>query len=423
MPDRPERAAARFAHRMLPIALVIGIGAAALPPAVVGVRGSGELRAQGASLAGTLAHALEAVAVRQPELWPYNVPKLLQVTAGHRQVDAIGLVRVTDCGGAALIDGAALQIGSGSGGGPSAWAPVRVGAEAVGWVHVVTDIAPLERRVASVAAASGAFGLALGLLVFLFPTRAFRSQARELAGAMRQLALAEAELRQANLSLQERVSVAVAHVRTLSAELVRAQEDERRRIARDLHDSVGQLLTALQIELDLAAQKGGDPSGHLALARDLCEQALSYLRRIVRDLRPPELETAAPSEVYRALLDRFEQRTGITASFRHEGGEIESEDAAVCFLRVLQEALTNVGRHAGAEEVGVTLRAGLDTVTLEITDDGAGFEPAAPSAGHGLGNMAERVRLLGGKWTLESAPGEGTRIRAELPARLGASPS
>jgi signal transduction histidine kinase len=108
-------------------------------------------------------------------------------------------------------------------------------------------------------------------------------------------------------------------------------------------------------------------------------------------------------------------RTGIAASFRLEGAGEPDADAATCLLRVLQEALVNVTRHAQATEVGVTLVLGPGAVELEVSDDGRGFDPAAPAAGSGLRGVRERCALLGGEVRLESAPGDGTRLRVRLP--------
>ncbi|MBI5480269.1 MAG: sensor histidine kinase, partial [Deltaproteobacteria bacterium] len=243
--------------------------------------------------------------------------------------------------------------------------------------------------------------------------------ASELAVLLVALALATYARAQADARVRDALGAArqVAEgleVRTVSERVVQTQEEERRRIARDLHDSVGQRLTALRLELELARVRGDAPA-RLPDVAHLCDEALQDLRRVVNDLRPPELDSADLTEILRGYAERFEVRTGIATSFRCQGPVAPPEKVATCLLRVLQEALTNVSRHAGAREVAVIVAATERSLTLEVADDGCGYDPWASSPGAGLRGIRERCAFLGGDMEVESSPGEGTRLRIRLP--------
>ena len=408
--------AAGFARRMAPMALLVGVVVAVVPPLLYGAMSWQRLESQASVLADHLALALSPVAARQPILWRYNARKVIEATAGHRGLQELGSVRITDCAGQVLFSGEALGIGRGTGfeRGPVGWAPVVVSGSVVAWAQVTMDRASISAGVARLGLASLALGLVLGLVLFVLPTRVVRRQASALESALGEVASAEARLVEANVDLQRRVEEAVQEVRTLSGRVVSIQETERRRIALDLHDGVGQLAAALKMELEIAGP-GPEKTEPHSRALGLCDTIVSEIRHIARDLRPLELESAGLEGALRGFTERFEVRTGIATSFRVEGGAIDSEEASVCLLRVAQEALTNVGRHAGATEVGVRLIAEGEGVTLDVEDDGCGFEPGGEGEGSGLSGMRERLAFLGGHLSVEAVPGEGVRLRAHIP--------
>ena len=185
---------------------------------------------------------------------------------------------------------------------------------------------------------------------------------------------------------------------------------------------MGQQLTALQIELSLSRERGPEGLARLEEAIRSCEGILAEIRRVVRDLRPVELEHNDAVEALAALAERFELRTKIATSFKVErGAEVAGEGVAVCLLRILQEALTNVSRHAGASEVGIVLAVRADAISLEIADDGQGFDDAARPSGSGLLGIRERCAMLGGTASIRSTPGEGTTVSVTLPNRAAAA--
>ena len=192
--------------------------------------------------------------------------------------------------------------------------------------------------------------------------------------------------------------------------LLTSQEDERRRIARELHDEAGQILTAVKIELDLEGRRE---------ASDLVGHALSQVRNLSNLLRPTVLDDLGLLPALRALTDDFSKRARVEATLESpETVPALPAEAQVAIYRVVQEALTNVARHAGARRVSVRLGLEPRCVRLRVEDDGAG--PAGEITPHlGLLGMRERVTALGGTLTLERAPGAGLRLEAVIP--LGAA--
>jgi two-component system sensor histidine kinase UhpB len=210
--------------------------------------------------------------------------------------------------------------------------------------------------------------------------------------------------------------------------LVNAQERERARIARELHDETGQKLTALA--MGLAAVEGsltGEPartSGLVHNLRDVADQAITELRNIMADLRPAQLDDLGLVPALRWYVGQYGARHPelvVTLNAGRMPRRLPSQYETVLF-RVAQEALTNVARHAQASQVSVRLSQEDNRVRLIVADDGVGFDVNTPpkyerDSGLGLVGMRERVSLVGGKCTVESEPGHGTQITIELPVK------
>jgi signal transduction histidine kinase len=213
-----------------------------------------------------------------------------------------------------------------------------------------------------------------------------------------------------------------AQLHRLSARLVRAQEDERRLIARELHDEVGQALTAVKMQLALARRSMPDgQAGAIDEARSVTDAALQSARQLSRLLHPPMLEDAGLAATLDWYLKGFSERTAIPVEFVHSGMEDRAAaEVETCLFRVVQEATTNIARHAGATSCLVYLQRLPSSVVLTVEDNGAGFEPDAARSGQpdsvGLLGIEERVTDARGTFRIESAPGRGTRITVELPA-------
>jgi signal transduction histidine kinase len=208
----------------------------------------------------------------------------------------------------------------------------------------------------------------------------------------------------------------------LSARLVRAQEDERRLIARELHDEVGQALTAVKMQLAVARRSLPETArGGIDEARAITDAALQSTRQISRLLHPPMLEDTGLAAALDWYLQGFSERTGIPVEFVHSGMERRAAvEVETCLFRVVQEATTNIARHARATSCRVYLQRLPSSVALTVEDNGRGFEPDRTPPGQrdgvGLLGIRERVTDARGTFRVESDPGRGTRITVELPA-------
>jgi signal transduction histidine kinase len=188
--------------------------------------------------------------------------------------------------------------------------------------------------------------------------------------------------------------------------LLNAQEDERRRISRELHDQAGQALTAVKIELDLEGR-------HEASAR--VGQVLNQVRDVSNLLRSPVLDDLGLEPALRAMLDDFTRRTTVRTDFESDLGDTPCSPAAqVAIYRMVQEGLTNVTRHAAATQVSVRVRHEGDTLLIGISDDGRGAA-TTPAPHLGLLGMNERIAELGGSLQIETRPAQGFRLTARLP--------
>jgi two-component system, NarL family, sensor histidine kinase UhpB len=201
--------------------------------------------------------------------------------------------------------------------------------------------------------------------------------------------------------------------------VLRGQEEERRRFARDLHDEVNQALTGILLRLEALAQDiPPDQRPQVAELKLLTGQAMDELLRLARQLRPAALDDHGLAPAIEAQARGFAERTGIEAHVAVAGDPDRlDEETQIVVYRVAQEALSNAAQHARPGRVDIELSAGDGAVELCVRDDGRGFDPRAVRAGGlGLEGMAERARLAGGALDLRSAHGAGTELTLRLPA-------
>lgn len=227
-------------------------------------------------------------------------------------------------------------------------------------------------------------------------------------------------LRQQYQDLLDRLQRNEREFRRLGRAVWRVQEDERRRLARELHDGVGQNLTALKHRLAAIAQTlpADDPlRAELDGAIGLCGDTLEDTRHLSRLLRPPILDDLGLEAAVRALARSLAQASGLDIGVDIPPLPPLDSDLQTLVFRVAQEALSNAVRHAQASSVLVRIVASGGLLQLQVADDGRGCDPEAAltSGGSGLGGMRERLRLYDGRLELRSAPGEGTRVRAVVP--------
>jgi signal transduction histidine kinase len=230
-----------------------------------------------------------------------------------------------------------------------------------------------------------------------------------------------------NAQLFDRLRAGRERLQSLSQQLIQAQETERRRLARELHDEIGQALTAVKINLQAAQRDMSKATVPVEDSVGIVERTLQQVRQISLDLHPSLLDDLGLVAALRWYVDRHAQRTGLTAQFISEPiDERPSVEIETACFRVVQEALTNIARHAHARSFCVELRQrpGADLapeIELVVRDDGIGFDvqgkmiDAAHGKSLGLLGIQERAMLLGGHVQIDSAPGDGTTIRAWFP--------
>jgi two-component system, NarL family, sensor kinase len=223
------------------------------------------------------------------------------------------------------------------------------------------------------------------------------------------------------VNLHER-RLADAKLKKLTLRVFDAQEEERGRVARELHDGISQILVGVRYALDNARRRleRGDPAAEEPLNKGITTlaDAISEVRRISRDLRPGALDDLGLGPAIKTLTEEFEARTGIICTFETVVFRNRLDnDAKIALYRIAQEALTNVERHSGATRVKIDLRGHRRGGTLRITDNGKGLTTgrSAGSSGLGLRNMQERMDQLGGTLRLIEAKGGGTTIEATVP--------
>jgi PAS domain S-box-containing protein len=214
-------------------------------------------------------------------------------------------------------------------------------------------------------------------------------------------------------------------LKSLSSKILQAQEEERRRISRELHDEVGQSLTAISITLAALRKNGAAKSKHflhsVTSTQQMLESTMETVHHFARELRPAMLDELGLLPALRSHVNNFAERTGLSARFRASpAAEKLTSDQKTAIFRIVQESLTNVAKHACASQVSISLRPANQGICVEIADNGKSFHvDAATSARQrqrlGLVGMQERIRLVSGQFRILPEPGRGTTVRVTIP--------
>ncbi len=213
-------------------------------------------------------------------------------------------------------------------------------------------------------------------------------------------------------------------LRLLSRRVLSVQEEERKRISRELHDVIAQMLTGINVRLStLKLEADGDARGlgqKIARTQRLVEKSVDVVHRFARELRPAVLDDLGLIPALRSFMNRFAAESGIRTSLTaFSGVEALSSAKRTALYRVAQEALTNVARHSRAARVDVILQKLRNAIQLQVRDDGKSFDAERKIQRMGLLGMRERIEMVGGTFTVESAPGKGTSIQARVPFKSG----
>jgi PAS domain S-box-containing protein len=254
-----------------------------------------------------------------------------------------------------------------------------------------------------------------------FPIEASISQAGEPGSRFFTVILRDITLRKQNEDTMLRQQ---QELRELSARVLEAREEEKTRIARELHDELGQLLTALKMDLAWLRERLPETGPELAARADgmsaLLDRTVSSSRRIAADLRPLMLDDLGLADAAQWLVDDFGKRSGVRLEMRvpeEAAFDALAKGAATAVYRAIQESLTNIARHSGAKNAWVLLAQENGEVLVEIEDDGRGVTPGdlAKASSLGLKGMRERVAYYGGSLEVARAPRGGTRLRVRMP--------
>jgi signal transduction histidine kinase len=220
---------------------------------------------------------------------------------------------------------------------------------------------------------------------------------------------------------EERLGSSESQLRDLAARLVSVREEERKHMARELHDELGQSLTALKIDLRTLQRRLPNPvdlPARLDAMLGLVDGTIASTQRLATELRPGILDDLGLVPAIQWQVEEFGRRTGVPATLRIDGEPLPLDDRiATTAFRVLQESLTNIARHARASAVTVALQLNAGGLALEVHDDGVGIEPTARGDSHALGllGMRERAVRCGGQFTIEPRAGGGTTVRLHVP--------
>jgi two-component system, NarL family, sensor histidine kinase UhpB len=276
--------------------------------------------------------------------------------------------------------------------------------------------------VATVASNALILRLALSPLARLERT-AEQVQAGDLSARVELSELADAEMERLTTTFNTMLASGDHYrqrLREVAARALNAQEEERKRIARELHDGTAQTLAALRVRLRIARSLEDGEARMQLLERISGElgEAAEELRRIAQGLRPPALDMLGLAPAIESYARRVGETAGVAVALELEPVEgLLSPDAELALYRIVQEALSNVARHSGAGTVRVRLEPGQRSVTARIEDDGRGFGVRAEMTNGGLGlyGMQERAAYIGGSVEIESEPGRGARVRVTIP--------
>ena len=221
--------------------------------------------------------------------------------------------------------------------------------------------------------------------------------------------------------LDRLVEARTLELSALSSHLQSLAEKEKSQLARTLHDELGGLLTAAKMDLSWLQSRVDTPAHQERLAQlgSVLDEAMGLKRRVVEELRPSLLDHFGLATALRAYVDSACTKAALQADLHlPEDGAPIPKDIAITLFRIVQEGLNNTLRHAGARQVTLELTAGAGEYGFTLQDDGCGFDPNSARDGwsHGIMGMQQRVRALGGQFSLESAPGRGTTLRVTVPA-------
>ncbi|TPV95434.1 MAG: sensor histidine kinase [Myxococcales bacterium FL481] len=419
-----------LATQLRPLVLLTLAVVALTAPIAYLAMGTGNVREQAQSTARLIARSMALDLRDRPVLWRYDAAKLRRHLDAHLDPALAMRAIVTDHRGIQLEAEAPESDRT-----RPVWGHATIALEPDSldvWVEASTEA--VLRRTAWMLLGFVGLGLLLAGGLYFVPMRAMSRAQTELDELFAKLEGSRRELATLNTTLEAQVQARSAELssalqqlehkeqrlRTISRRATAAAEAERRALSRDLHDSAGQVLTAIRIHLQRLAVRPPDDAT-LAIAHQtmaLADQAVEEIRRTVIRLAPAIVDDMGLRDALERLVEDWTERTGVHTVCAFDGlsgpDRLDTSHEVTCY-RIVQEALTNVAKHAAASTVSVHVHVNAEEIELVVRDDGRGFAPQASPSGRGLTGMAERVALLGGDLEVDSGPDRGTRISARMP--------
>lgn len=419
--------------RMLPLVVLLAVLVSLSAPLAYFTLTAGTLRTRAHATAVQVAAAVGREIQARPVLWRYDDSNLLAQIHAHTEQPGIARIEVVDRTGVRVpLD---PQPTPHHDTGTLLWesAPITIDEQVVGHVWSGARLADARAGALLLLLPFGVLGVGLAALVFFIPGRAISRAERRIDALITRLEHSQSALAELNRTLEQQVADRSSELRAkeqrlreLSSRAVLLQEAERRVIARELHDSAGQALTAIRINLQIIAQLAEQPAaadrvaGLASRTLTIADATLEEIRRAVSLLGPAILDDVGLVAAIGRLCDDFGERSDlhIDCDLEEPDPSLSAAVESTCY-RVAQEALTNIARHAKASRVRVSLTLAAATVRLDITDNGQGFDlhtkTRGSPGGRGLVGMRERVELLGGTLRIDSSPTSGTTVAALLP--------
>lgn len=445
MPLRDSDGAVRLAlrrylgTRLAPLTVLVVVVTCLSAPLAFFVLGRAALEVRADVTAHEVAGLIRQEVQERPRLWKYDSNKILDHVATF-EMPGVDRIVVVDAAGQ-RIEGSADDVDE-LRALDALWRNADIDASrgVAGAVWVAISTKKLERDTLALLIGFAALGLAMGGLLYWVPMRAMGKAEGNIRDLVQRLRESQGALGQLNETLEQQVEARSAelrealgelqrkeqHLRELSSRAIALQEAERRGIARELHDSAGQALTAIRIQVqligDLLEAKAGADAKTTTMARrtlGMVDGTVEEIRRAVNQLGPAVLDDVGLEAAILRAADDLSDATAVQVECSYDVGVDLDASVETTTYRLVQESLTNVARHADASEVTIDVRADEAALRLTLQDDGKGFDlDAVGPRRRGLVGMRERVELLGGTIEIESAVGKGTRIRAELPSAL-----
>lgn len=414
--------------RLAPLAVFLFATIAISAPVAYHLMGTATVRANAQSSARQVAVAIRDEAELRPRLWRYGAESILAYRRAHEAEPSIVQILLLDAAGRPIDVGGEYDDASRD---DLLWgvAPVRINEDHVADVWVGATTEPVEKQALRLLFAFAGLGFLLAGLTYVLPSRAMVAAEGHIHALITRLEASQAALADLNADLEAQVversrqlANALAQLRSLSQRAASMQEAERRAISRELHDSAGQALTAVRLNLQFIEGMAPQVEPEKVAARaqqaiDVLDGALEEIRRVVHRLAPVVLDDVGLAAALRRQCEDAEDRSDVLVYPEIKVPSNVGSALEITCYRIVQESLTNITRHAEASEIHVRVGGDAKRLIIEIEDDGKGFDvdEALAKGRRGLRGMRERVELLAGSFELETAPGKGTRLRVELP--------